>query len=212
VKRLLRKLGLAAALSAAANLASPPTIGVASALGPFSVDNAEVQGNANLFEGTQLKTGKASGRVFMQNGASLVLGIDSIATIYRDHLVLQQGATKVDNMTGFAVYVGDYRIASGQAGSQVVVRVLAGSVEIAAFAGSLNVFNSRGILLTRIGAGTASAFETSGGAGGGPGGNARRNNNNLTRRDTALFLMIAGALAALGLIFETAFQQQPTSR
>lgn len=208
MKRRLRQLVVAAALSAAVNLALPPTIGVASALGPFTVNNQEVQGNANLFDGSQLKTGKASSRVFMQNGASLVLGIDSIATIYRDHLVLEQGATKVDSMASFTVYAGDYRIASGQAGSQAVVRVTTGSVEIAALAGSLNVFNSSDVLLTRIGAGTASAFETGGGGGGGPGGNPRRNNNNVTRRDTALLLM----LAALGLLVYTSIELLPTSR
>src|SRR5579863_8374083 len=67
-------------------LAVSPAIGVASAFGPFVVNSAEVQGNANLFDGSQLRTSKASSQIFLQNGAALTLGIESAGTIYRDHL------------------------------------------------------------------------------------------------------------------------------
>ena len=54
------KFGFTAALSIASAFAVTPTIGVASAFGTFMVNSAEVQGNANIFEGSQIKTGKAS--------------------------------------------------------------------------------------------------------------------------------------------------------
>lgn len=210
----LRHLGVAAACSAVISLASPPTIGVASAVGTFTVNGSEVQGNANLFAGSQIKTAKASSRVFMQNGVLLIVAIDSTVTIYSDHVVLQQGAARVDNMSGFDIRAGAYRVVSGQAASQAVVRLTADSFQVAALTGSLNVFDSGGVLLTRIGAGTAVAFDLVGGGGTastpavhGP----RRNNNNVERRDAALFVMILAAAAALGLLVDYIIQASPTS-
>ena len=207
------RLGIAALVSVAAGLALPPIIGVASALGTFTVNNAEVQGNANLFDGAQLKTSKASSRIFMQNGASLVLGIDSVATIYADHIELQQGAAKVDNMAGFSIRARDYRIVSAQSGSQAIVRITAAEVQVAALTGSLNVFDSSGVLLTRITNGTAAAFSiAASGASAGPAVHgARRNNNNVERRDAALLLLILAAAALLGLFVDSISQASPTS-
>ncbi|MBV8068807.1 MAG: hypothetical protein JO270_02805 [Acidobacteriaceae bacterium] len=197
MKRRFFQLGAAVLSTALLCAALPPIIGVASALGTFIVNSAEVQGNANLFDGAQIKTSKASSQIFLQNGASLVLGIDSAGTIYRDRLVLEQGAAKIDNMSGFAVEAREYRIVSGQPASQVVVRLNGESVEVAALAGSVNVLNTGGALLTRIGSGTATAFQSNGGNGGS--GTARPNNNNRIRKDAALYLLLVGALAGLGL-------------
>ena len=99
----------------------------------------------------ELKTGKASSEVLLRNGAALTLGIDSSGTIYADHLLLQEGATKVDNMNGYSVHAADYRIDEGQPASQAVVRIEEDMVEVAALSGSLNVFDRQGALLTHIG-------------------------------------------------------------
>src|SRR6266851_8300336 len=72
-----------------------PTIGVASAIGTFLVNSAEVEGNANLFDGSQIRTGQASSKVYLINGGALVLGVNSSGTIYHDHFELHQGATNV---------------------------------------------------------------------------------------------------------------------
>src|SRR5579884_3664966 len=154
------RLLLAWVLVAAASQAAPPTIGIATAIGPFFVNSASVEGNANLFDGSEVKTGKASSQIFLQNGATLTLGINSAASIYRDHVVLEQGATKIDNMTGFHVLARNYRIEQQEPGSQAVVRIEGDLVEIGALAGSLNVFDRKGALLTHIGTGTATAFQT----------------------------------------------------
>jgi hypothetical protein len=208
----LRRLAVAISVSIAVSRAAPAIIGVASASGPFTVNDAEVQGNANLFDGAQIKTAKASSRVFLQSGTLLILAIDSVATIYVDHLELKQGATKVDNMTGFSIRAQDYRITSGQPGSQAIVRLTADEVQVAALTGSLNVFDSSGVLLTRITAGTAAAFQIapvlrSSVVGHGP----RRNNNNVERRDAALFLMLLALAAILGLFVDHIAQAAPTS-
>ncbi len=204
------KLCLTFLLSAAACFALQPTIGIATAVGTFIVNSNRVDGNANLFDGSDVKTGKASSQVFLQNGAALTLGIDSAGTIYRDHLLLHQGATKVDNMTGYSVHASSYRIEQGQSASQAVVRLDGDMVEVAALAGSLNVFDKKGALLTHIGAGTASAFQT-GASGGGGQGTASPNNNNRLKYEAATALLLAVTLAGLGLAVAAIVQPAPTS-
>jgi hypothetical protein len=189
--------------------AAQPTIGIATAIGTFIVNSNRVDGNANLFDGSDLKTGKASSRVFLQSGAALTLGIDSAGTIYRDHLVLQQGATKVDNMNGYSVHAADYRIDQGQPASQAVVRLDGNMVEVAALAGSLDVFNKKGALLTHIGSGTASAFQTGGRAG--DQDIPDPNNNNRRKYKAAEALLLAATLAGLGLAVDAIMQPSPTS-
>jgi hypothetical protein len=197
-------------LCAVACVAVQPTIGIATAVGTFIVNSNRVDGNANLFEGSDVRTGKASSQVFLRNGAALILGIDSAGTIYRDHLLLHQGATKVDNMNGYSVHASDYRIEQGQPASQAVVRLDGDMVEVAALAGSLNVFDKKGALLTHIGSGTASAFQTGAGGGGGQGA-PNPNNNNRLKYETATALLLAATLTGLGLAVAAIVQPEPTS-
>ena len=207
------QLWVAFVLSAAACSGLPPTIGIASAVGTFVVNSIRVDGNANLFDGSEIKTGKASSQIFLENGAAMVLGIDSAGTIYRDHLVLQQGATKVDNMNGYSVHAADYRVEQTQPASQAVVRLDGDVVEVAALAGSLRVFDQEGAQLTHIGAGTASAFQTgASGRGGSDNGSGTPNNNNRKRRDAAAALLTAAVLAGLGLLIAAIVEPSPTSR
>lgn len=159
------KLCFAGALCVSSSLAVSPTIGVASALGTFTVNDAKVEGNANVFEGSQIKTGTASSRVYLQGGADLTLGINSAGTFYKDHILLQQGATRVDGMNHYTVEAGSYRIQSAEPASEAVIRLADGEVQIAALSGSLNVLNAKGALLTHIGAGTASSFQNTSTAG-----------------------------------------------
>ena len=153
------KLCFAGALSISCSLCTTPTIGVASAIGTFTVNDAKVEGNANVFEGSQIKTGTASSRVYLQSGADLTLGINSAGTFFKDHVLLEQGATRVGGMNHYVIQAGPYRIQSAEPVSEAVVRLADGEVQIAALSGALNVFSTQGALLTRIGAGTASAFQ-----------------------------------------------------
>lgn len=158
--KAVSKLCFATALSIGCSFAVTPTIGVASAFGTFTVNNAEVEGNANVFEGSQIKTGVASSRVYLENGAALTLGADSAGTFYKNRLVLQQGATRVDGMNHYTIEAARYRIQSAEPASEAVVRLSGGEIQIAALSGSVNVFNQKGALLTRIAAGSASSFDT----------------------------------------------------
>ncbi len=196
----------AAALSVISSFAVTPTIGVASAVGSFEVNSAAVEGNANLFDGSQVRTTEASSQILLQNGAALTLAVNSAGTIYKDHLLLLQGATKADKMNGYTIQAARYRIEGVQPGSQAVVRLSDGSVQVAALGGSLKVFNEKGALLTRIGAGTASAFNT--GAPTGQSG-ATAGTISKTKALTELYLMLGGSIAGLGVATDAVLQ--PTS-
>ena len=153
------KLCFATALSLSSSFAVTPSIGVASAFGTFTVNDAKVEGNANVFDGSQIKTAGASSRVYLENGALLTLGLTSSGTFYKDHVVLQQGATRVEGMTHYAVEAAHFRVQSAEPASEAVVRLNGGALEVAALAGALNVFSPQGALLKKIGAGTASSFQ-----------------------------------------------------
>jgi len=172
------------------------------------LNSSEVEGNANLFDGSRIRTDKASSKVYLMSGAALVLGVNSAGTIYRDHFTLIQGATKVDNLTGYSIHADKYDIRQGKPSSQAIVRIDQGAVEIAALSGSLNIFDEKGALLTRIGAGTASAFQS--GLSTLPSG-ASVDNNNHKRRLAYLYLLTGSALTGLGLATDAILQPSSTS-
>jgi len=204
----LPKLLVVAAVTIAYVIAASPAIGVASAVGTFMLNSSEVEGNANLFDGSRIRTDKASSKVYLMSGAALVLGVNSAGTIYRDHFTLNQGATKVDNLTGYSIHADKYDIRQGKPSSQAIVRINQGAVEIAALSGSLNIFDENGALLTRIGAGTASAFQS--GLSTLPSG-ASVDNNNHKRKLAYLYLLTGSALTGLGLATDAILQPSSTS-
>jgi hypothetical protein len=204
----LPKLLAVAAVTIAYVIAASPAIGVASAVGTFMLNSSEVEGNANLFDGSRIRTDKASSKVYLMSGAALVLGVNSAGTIYRDHFTLSQGATKVDNLTGYSIHADKYDIKQGKPSSQAIVRLNQGAVEIAALSGSLNIFDENGALLTRIGAGTASSFQS--GLSTLPSG-ASVDNNNHKRKLAYLYLLTGSALSGLGLATDAILQPSSTS-
>ena len=204
----LPKLLVVAAVTIAYLIAASPAIGVASAVGTFMLNSSEVEGNANLFDGSRIQTDKASSKVYLMSGAALVLGVNSAGTVYRDHFTLRQGATKVDSLTQYSIHADQYDIRQGKPSSQAIVRLNKGVLEIAALSGSLNIFNQKGDLLTQIGAGTASAFQS--GLGTLPSG-ASVDNNNHKRHLAYFYLMTGSALTGLGLATDAILQPSSTS-
>ena len=219
------KLCFATGLSLSCSFAGTPTIGVASAFGTFSVNDAKVEGNANIFNGSQIKTDLASSRVYLQNGAALTLGTYSAGTLYKDHVVLQQGSAKVDGINGYSIQAGNFKIKGTEALSQAVVRLDGGTVQVAALTGSVNVLNSRGVVLNRITAGSASEFQNDSNANGAPGqsgatagqgqsgasaqtgatsGAAEARRRRI--RETELYLTLGVALGGLGLATDAILQ------
>ena len=154
----LRTFAIATALTAVSAFGATPAIGVASAFGSFTVNSAQVSGNANVFNGSQVRTDKVSSQIFLQNGPSVMLATNSAATMYNDHLVLSQGSTRVDNMNNYSVQANGYRVEPDQPGTQAVVRLNNGAVEVASMSGAVKVYDAKGAMLNRVGAGTATAF------------------------------------------------------
>ncbi len=224
------KLCFATGLSLSCSFAGTPTIGVASALGTFSVNDAKVEGNANIFNGSQIKTDLASSRIYLQNGAALTLGTYSAGILYKDHVVLQQGSAKVDGINSYSIQAGSLRIKGTEALSQGVVLLKEGTVQVAALTGSVNVLNSRGVLLSRVGAGTASEFQNDANANAGAGqSGATAGQSGATAqtgatsgaeqahrtrvREAELYLTLGVVLAGLGLATDAILQPagSPTS-
>ncbi len=198
LQRLL-VLGITGAGLTISAFGASPTIGVATAVGTFKVNSAEVEGNANIFDGAELRTTNSPSQVFLQNGSAVTLGLNSVGILYRDHLVLEEGATKVENMAGYTIDAAAYRV-QGEPKSQAVVRFDTNEVQVASLAGSLNVSNARGALLTRIGAGTASTFNKTPQSSGAPINTADR------RKETILYALLIASLAGLGLAIDALVQ------
>ncbi len=216
------KLCFVTGLSLSCSFAANPTVGVASALGTFSVNNAKVEGNANIFNGSQISTDQAASRVYLQNGAALTLGAYSTGTLYKDHVVLQQGSAKVDGINGYSVQAGKLRIQGAEALSGAVVRLDGNRVQVAALAGSVKVLTQRGALLSRVNAGSASEFDAD--AAGAPGGQsgATAGQSGATAqtgatsgaeqarrrriRETELYLTLGVALGGLGTAVDAILQ------
>ena len=72
-------------------MAAGPALGTATARGSFTIDNATIAGNATLFEGNHIETGKASSQLQLNNGARMQLAAESSGIVYRDRLVLEKG-------------------------------------------------------------------------------------------------------------------------
>jgi hypothetical protein len=209
------KVCLVAALSLAHLSAATPPIGLASGFGTFTLNSSRIEGNANVFDGSQIRTGLTSSRVYLQGGAALTLGTNSTGTFYKDHLLLEEGAIRLNSMLHYGVQAGPYRVLSAQPASEAIVRLTADSIEVAALRGTVDVYNHRGALLTRIGAGSASSFQPNdtgapqaGSTSGQSGASAETPEDAKHKRhkQEALFLLLGASLAGLGLAVDAILQ------
>lgn len=138
--------------------AAGPSIGIAMASGSFRLDRAEVQGNASVFEGSEIQTAKASSRIRINSGARLELGSESRAKVFSSHAVLEQGAGQVASGT-YALIARTIRVASDANASARVSLEGESAVTVSALNGPVRVTNSRGVLLAKVGAGNSLRFQ-----------------------------------------------------
>src|SRR5579864_4663683 len=73
-------------------LAASPSIGMVIARGGFQIDNSKASGNATIFDGTLVQTGRTPGDLELNSGVRMQLATDSRGRVYHDRLVLEQGA------------------------------------------------------------------------------------------------------------------------
>lgn len=151
-------LVVASAFSAAGSFAATPAIGVATAVGAFSVNNASITGNVDVFDGTALRTTIAPGDVHLGNGVAVRLATRSAGTVFGDHMVLREGAVRVTNFDQYPIEVHDLEVQADDAGATAIVRVTPKTIEVASIGGSVNVTDG-GAMLTRVAAGTKMSFQ-----------------------------------------------------
>jgi hypothetical protein len=123
------------------------------------VDSYAVKGNATLFDGSVVETGQATADLRLEKGTEITLSSGSRGTLYRDHLVLQQGASELAANSTFQLQANGLRVTANEPNSRGVVSLKAGNmVEVATLSGSFGVTNSNGVLLASVRPGHALSF------------------------------------------------------
>jgi len=135
--------------------AASPAIGVAMANGSLRLNDARVQGNGTIFEGTRVVTSEASSRLRLDGGVEVELASDSRGTVYSDHLVLERGTGQLVNAGQYRIEAMGLAISSDEPGSSARVQLKDDVVEVAALLGGFRVSNRDGILLATLAPGRA---------------------------------------------------------
>jgi hypothetical protein len=164
---MFRKLQVTAILFCMLSYATAGTvsIGTASARGEMHVDSYAVNGNATLFDGSVVQTGKATADLRLNKGTAITLSTDSRGKLFSDHLVLQQGEGEVVASTPFQLEANGLRVIPNDPNSRGVVSLKAGNtVEVASLNGSFGVTNGHGILLANVRPGRVVTFAMQAGA------------------------------------------------
>src|SRR3954449_8309422 len=84
-------------------------IGMINARGSFQVDHARVVGNATLFDGAIIETGKVEGDLQLNTGARMQLASESRGRVFRDRLVLERGVGQLQG-TGYGIEARNLRV------------------------------------------------------------------------------------------------------
>jgi hypothetical protein len=154
-------------------IAADASIGIAMASGPFQINRVDVLGNANLFDGSEVRTHDASSKLRVNGGVKLELAMDSQAHVYAQKTVLERGSGQVEGPPYYALEALTLRASA--AGTKAIARVsLEGSnaVQISAVNGPVRVTTRSGALVANLAngrslrfvpqAGAADAFEATG--------------------------------------------------
>jgi hypothetical protein len=139
-------------------MAAAPAVGIMTARGSFTIDDSSIAGNATLFEGNHIETGKISSQLQLNNGARMQLAAESKGIVYKDRLVLEKGVGRVDHAGNFQVEANSLRIRPASDASAVVSLRGSGMVEVAALYGPVRVTASNGVLLSSLQAGKTVDF------------------------------------------------------
>jgi hypothetical protein len=148
------------ALSLGMNLmAAAPAVGIITAGGSFTIDNSSIAGNATLFEGNQIETGKVSSRLQLNTGARVQLAAESRGIVYRDRLVLERGSSRFETAGDYQLEALSLRIRpDGESTSVRVSLRNPGVVQVAALTGPVRVTTANGMLLANLAAGRTADF------------------------------------------------------
>ena len=150
---MLKKLHVVLALFCMATYASAGTtaLGTASVRGNMRVDGYTVNGDATVFNGSVVETGDASANLRMGHGVDISMSKSTRGTIYTDHFVLQRGQSELTAPGSFAVEANGLHVSSAKPNSIGIVSLTPkNTVQVAALAGSFEVRDGRGLLLSNV--------------------------------------------------------------
>jgi len=166
------QFGLAVVLSAqlSVGMAASSVIGVATARGGIRMDEASVNGNGTLFEGTTVETGRTASDLRLNNGMNVQLASGSKGVVYADRLVLQRGGGQLSSPAGkaaaYRMEARSLRVEPVGGGAMGVVQLTAANrVQVSAARGNLRVTNAHGVMIASLAAGRALEFELPGESG-----------------------------------------------
>lgn len=151
-------LSAVAALLSAPVWAASPAIGVASAVGAFSLNDASITGNADVVDGSQLRTTVAPSNVHLATGVDVRLATRSAGVVFGDHLLLRQGAVRIANFNSYPVQANDLQVHGDTPDAQAIVRISGSTVEVASIGGPVTVTDG-GAMLTHVIGGTKMSFQ-----------------------------------------------------
>src|SRR5579875_628656 len=151
-------LVISAVLSAAPAFSASPSIGVATAIGSYSINDSPVTGETNILDGTELRTTVSPSDVHLANGADVRLATRSATNLYSDHIVLKDGALRMAKFDSYPVHVGELDIEADTPGTEAIIRTRGKAVEVASLGGTVKVTDG-GAMLTRVAAGTKMSFQ-----------------------------------------------------
>ena len=140
--------------------AASPAIGIVTAKGAFRLNQATVVNNASLLEGAVIETAAVGSSMELSSGARFSLAADSKGRFFGDRVVLEHGEGRLEKTAGLRIEARGLTIQpeTGTATGRIAVSGNA-RVELAALTGSFRVLNSRGVVVARLPAGLALAFE-----------------------------------------------------
>jgi hypothetical protein len=148
-----KKLQALLALFCMVSYASAGTtvLGTASARGDMRVDGYAVKGDATVFDGSVVETGDASVNLRVGHGVGITMSKSSRGTVYRDRFVLQRGESELTTPGSFELEANGLRVAANKPNSVAIVGLTPkNTVQVAALAGSLEVRDGQGILLSNV--------------------------------------------------------------
>ncbi len=141
-------------------IAAGPNLGVATAEGAFTVNNATVRGNATITEGASIETTMSPSRLSMTTGARFRLDANSRARVFTDRVVLEKGSGELTATKTYAIEARSLRITPDAPNSKARVALRDEKVvQVASSSGRFRVHNAAGILVSNLDPGLALEFE-----------------------------------------------------
>lgn len=132
-------------------LAGTTALGTASVRGNMRVDGYTVNGDATVFNGSVVETGDASANLRMERGVDISMSKSTLGTVYSDRFVLQRGASELTSSGSFRLEANGLRVTADKPNSVGVVTLTPqNAVEVAALAGSFEVRDGQGLLLSNV--------------------------------------------------------------